>query len=677
MSLTSTNFNLTLTLWIAGALFFSACAPTQQTTRQDREPTIATDTTKELPGKNRPVPNPISNEIPNAFYAAADAGTRTMSGEPGPEYWQQWTNYDMQVELIPEEKLIRGSSTITYHNNSPNTLNEILFELSQNLHKEGVQRKETAEVTGGVSINKVMQDGSELKGLQSPNEQNGYGVNGTLMVVQPSDPVEPGDSVQMQIEWEFPIPRQGASGRMGYSEDNLFFIAYWYPQVRVYDDVIGWLTDPFTGNAEFYHGFGNYDVDITVPEQWMVASTGTLTNGKEVLRDEIYKRLQKGHKSDSVVQVVTEDDFGNVTQSTDNGKITWNFNAEKVRDFAFSVTSESMWDATRTEVGDRDGDGETDYAAINAIYRSSAPLWTNGAAFTQHSVGYLSDYTGLEYPWPHMTSVEGGGIIGGGMEFPMMTIIGAYNGQPETSLYSVIAHEIAHMWVPMQISTNERRYSWIDEGTTSFNEDQSYLDYYPSGNNPEQSEFQSYLQIAGSDFEGSIMRWSDYHYNGFAYGIASYPKPAALLISLRHLLGEETFQKALRTFLEQWRYKHPYPWDLFHTFENVSGKDLSWFWRSWYYETWILDQAVGNVTPTETGTDIVIEDYGEIPMPVTVEIRLADNSTITREIPVDIWLHGNTSTTLTIDPDVEVTSVVIDPANKYPDIDRSNNRWKK
>lgn len=675
MSYIHTAFKSTFTLIIAGTLFFSGCAPTQQSTKQEKEPTSAPDTTKLLPGKNRPFPNPISIEIPNAFQASVDEGTRTMSGEPGSEYWQQWTNYNMQVELLPDEKLIRGSSIITYYNNSPNTLNEILLELSQNLHKEGVQRKETSEVTGGVNIRNVVHAGTGLHEFQSSNDQSGYGVNGTLMVVRPPAPVEPGDYVQLEVEWDFTIPQQGASGRMGYSDDNLFFIAYWYPQVRVYDDVIGWLTDPFTGNAEFYHGFGNYEVDITVPEHWVVASTGTLTNAEDVLKDDIYERLQKAHQSDSVVQVISEKDFGDITRSTGDGKITWNFNAEKVRDFAFSVTRESMWDATRTAVGDRDGDGQTDYAAVNAIYRSSAPLWTNGAEFTQHSVGYLSEYTGLEYPWPHMTSVEGGGIIGGGMEFPMMTIIGAYNGQPATSLYAVIAHEIAHMWVPMQISTNERRYSWIDEGTTTFNENRSYIDFYPNGNNPEDSEFQSYLQIAGSDFEGPIMRWSDYHYNGFAYGIASYPKPASMLVSLRHLLGEEVFQEALETFFERWRYKHPYPWDLFYTFEDISGQNLSWFWRSWYFETWFLDQAVGNVSKTDNGTEIVIEDNGQIPMPATVEITLADNSTVTREIPVEIWLQGHTSTTLTVNSETEVTSVVIDPERKYPDINRINNRW--
>lgn len=673
-----TAYKNILTLGIAVLLAFSGCATTQQATDQDvkTEPAVS-DTSENLPGQDRPVPNPITTEIPNAFYSAVETGTRTMSGEPGAEYWQQWADYKIDVELLTDEKKVKGKGTITYYNNSPDNLNVLLLELSQNLHKEGVERNESAEVTGGVTLHKVSYEGKELNELESSRDRTGYGVNGTLLVIRPSNTIAPGDTVQLEIEWDFKVPQQGASGRMGYSEDNLFFISYWYPQMRVYDDVIGWLDDPFTGNAEFYHGFGNYNVNITVPEQWLVAATGELTNSRDVLKDEIHQRMQKGHQSDSVIHVVTEEDFGNVTQSTENGKVTWSYNAEHVRDFAFSVTKESMWDATRSAVGDhRDGDGKTDYSFINAIYRSSAPLWTNGAEFTRHSVGYLSEYTGLEYPWPHMTSVEGGGIIGGGMEFPMMTIIGDYRGRPETSLYAVIAHEIAHMWVPMQVSTNERRYSWIDEGTTTFNENRSFIDYFPERNNPEQSEFQSYLQIAGSDYEGPIMRWSDYHYNGFAYGIASYPKPAAMLVSLRNLLGEETFQEAFEAFLERWRYKHPYPWDLFNTFEDVSGRDLGWFWRSWYYETWVLDQAVGNVTETEAGTEIVIEDYGEVPMPATVEITLSDGSTLTREVPVETWLRGNTRTVITIEPGAVVTKVVIDPDRNYPDMDRSNNSWE-
>jgi hypothetical protein len=460
---------------------------------------------------------------------------------------------------------------------------------------------------------------------------------------------------------------------MGYSQDNLFYLGYWYPQMSVYDDVVGWMTDSFTGNAEFYQDFANYNVDITAPEQWMVGATGQLTNADKVLKEDIYNRLQQAHQSDSVVHVVTEDDFGDVTKT--NGTLTWNFKAKDVRDFAFSVTKESMWDATRAKVGDRDGDGQEDYSHINAIYRSSAPLWTNGAKFTRDALNMLSDYTDFSYPWPHMTSVEGGGIIGGGMEFPMMTIIGDYRGQSAQSLYAVIAHELAHMWVPMIVSTNERRYAWMDEGTTTFNENQVKKIYYPDDLNFDHQEMQRYLQIAGTDAEGPIMRWSDYHYNGFAYGIASYSKPATMLVTLRNLLGEDTFNKAYREYLDRWKYKHPYPWDMFNTFEDVSGRELDWFWRAWYYEDWTLDQAVSSVTSVENGTRIIIEDYGQAPMPSTIEITFADGSSVTRSIPVEKWLQGATKAAITVDG--EVTKVVIDPDRNYPDRNRANNSWTK
>src|SRR5699024_9837472 len=561
-------------------------------------------------------------------------------------------------------------------NNSPDTLNQLFLELTQNLHKKGVVRNESTEVTGGINLRNVSTGDTELDIMRSSRAPQGYYEDGTLMIVRPAKSIAPGETVEISIDWDFKVPQRGAGGRMGYNKDNLFYIGYWYPKMRVYDDVNGWATDPFQGNAEFYHGFGDYNVDITVPEQWMVASTGRLTNPKNILQDEIYQRLQKGHSSDEVVPVVTKEDFGAVTKSTEDGTVTWNFKADKVRDFAFSVTRESKWDATRTQIGDRDGDGKDDYVAINAIYRSTAPLWTDGAAFTAHAISFFSDLTGLNYPWPHMTSVEGGGIIGGGMEYPMITLIGAYNGRPAQSLYAVVAHELSHMWVPMQISNNERRYAWMDEGTTTFNESQAKKAKYPGGSF-EQDDFQSYLNITGSGLEGPIMRWSDYHYNGFAYGVATYPKAGSMLLALRGLLGEQTFQKAYETYLERWRYKHPYPWDLFNTFEDISGRDLDWFWRSWYYETWILDQAVGSVNSTENGSTIVIEDHGQVAMPATVEITLDDGTTLTRNIPVDTWLRGATKTVLTLDNDRKVSKVVIDPDHTFPDADRTNNSWER
>lgn len=671
--------HVTAVLFTLGILI-SGCSTSQQATDDQEQMEDSEQSVQEPPHQqpselNRLVANSITNEIPNAFFDAVDEETRTMSGAPGSDYWTQWANYDFDVELIPNDTLVKGSGTITYYNNSPDTLNQLFMELAQNLHKEGVQRKSPEEITGGINLHEIAIDNQELSQLQPQRESSGYAVDGTQLYIRPGKSVLPGDSISIQISWDFKVPQQGASGRMGYSEDNLFFIGYWYPQMRVYDDVIGWMTDAFLGNAEFYHDFASYNVEITAPEQWLVNSTGRLMNGENVLADEIYERMQKAHSSDSVVHVVTEEDFGNITQSNGNDKVTWSFKADSVRDFAFSVTRESMWDATRANIGDRDGDGEEDFAQINAIYRSSAPLWTNGAEFTRHSLSFLSEYTGLSYPWPHMTSVEGGGIIGGGMEFPMMTVIGSYNGQPAQALYAVIAHELAHMWVPMIVSTNERRYSWIDEGTTTFNENQAKKAHYPEGPDFDQQEYQSYLQIAGSDFEGPIMRWSDYHYNGFAYGIASYPKPASMLASLRHLLGRDTFNEALCTFIDRWKYKHPYPWDMFNTFEDVAGRDLDWFWRAWYYEVWTLDQSVGSVNSTGNGTRIVIEDHGQVPMPATVEITMSDGSTTTETIPVEKWLQGATQAVVTVEG--EVSKVVIDPENNYPDVNRANNRWEQ
>lgn len=657
------------------------CATTQPGTQKAesrKATTVSTADTTAPYQLERPIANSIDFEIPYAYKRSVRQGTRTPMGTPGENYWQQKVDYDMEVELFPDEKRVEGESTITYHNNSPDTLNAIVLELAQNVHAEGVPRKEMVEVTGGINIESIKMSGQELREI-TMRGQRGYLIDGTRMYIIPPSSLVPENSADIEIKWSFKVPQEGAGGRMGYSKDNLFFIAYWYPQVAVYDDVYGWFTDQFKNNAEFYHEFGDYDVEITVPEQWLVTSTGTLQNAEQVLNPAIYKRYQKAQQSEEVVSIVDSTDFGNITKAPSDGssKKTWSFQADRVKDFAFSVTKQSVWEGAVASVGDRNDDGQEDSTFVDAVYRLSAPKWEKTVTYAQHAISYLSEYTGMSYPWSHMTSVEGGGIIGGGMEFPMITLIGPYNYQSTENLYYVIAHEFAHMWVPMIVSTNERRYSWLDEGTTTYNENQARKAYYPDSNNPEVGEFRTYTNIAGSYLEGPIMRWSDYHYPGPAFGVASYPKPGSGLVVLRHLLGEETFQKAYQTFLSKWEYKHPYPWDFFNTFEAVSGKDLDWFWRSFYYETWILDQAVGDVTKTANGTEIIIEDRGQIPLPATVVITLNDGETLTRTIDVKTWLNGNTSKILFINKSADVKSVQIDPEHNFPDVNRANNNWNK
>ncbi len=628
----------------------------------------------------RPIPYPVTMSA--AFERALETGTRARSGEPGPQYWQQWTDYSIRARLDTDRKRIDGTVRIIYHNNSPRPLPILALQLLQNVHTEGAVRNRPAEVTGGMEITRVVVAGEELPDARATGGRlgagSGYLVFATTMMMRLSRAVPSGDSVMIDVDFGFTIPQQGAGSRMGWNEDNLFYLAYWYPQMAVFDDVVGWHTDDFLGSAEFYMGYGDYRVSLEVPEGWTVLGTGTLVNAGDVLPEPILERVRRAEQSDTVVHVLTPDDFGpgTATRNSDTGYLTWTFHADSVRDVAYGVTRESRWDAARTPVGDRDGDGATDYAQVNTIWRESAPRWAHAWRYAQHSIDFLSRWTDLPYPYPHMTSVEGGGIMGGGMEYPMMTLIGDYNEASDTSLYGVHAHELAHMWIPMIVGNDERRRAWMDEGTTSFNTSAAENEFYP-GRRWELGNYQGYLQIAGTDLEGEIMRWSDYHSNGAAYGTASYSKPATLLWTLHGLLGEERFLEAYRTYIRRWAYKHPKPWDLFNTFNEVSGQNLDWFWRTWYYETWTLDQAIEDVRLVDEGTQIAVADRGVAPMPVRLTITTAAGEMLKREIPVDVWLSGVRTARLVVQTRSPVVKVEIDAERVFPEKDRDNNVWER
>ena len=612
-------------------------------------------------------------DVPPAWERAIERGTRTVRGTPGPAYWQQWSEYRLEARLLPDRRRIEGRGTIRYHNRSPDTLAVLHLHLLQNLHAPGAVRSEPAEVTGGIELGSLLVDGARLSPLEDGPRDAGYRVRGTLLTIVPPRPVPPGGSVEIEADWAFGVPQAGAGARMGHSGEDFLFIAYWYPVFAVYDDVVGWQTDAFLSTAEFYAGFGRYDVTITAPSDWLVVSTGELQNPATTLSEEVAARLAAAAASDSTVPIVRAADFGRGATAAGAGEtIAWRFVADSVHDVAFSATRASNWDANRTPVGDRDGDGATDYALIQSIWRETAPRWEHVARYATHAIAFLSGFTGQPYPWPHMTVVEGGGIIGGGMEFPMMTLIGDYNVRGDSALYYVTAHELGHMWIPMLASSDERRYGWMDEGTTTFHENMARMDFFPGVDHTAEDR-EAYLALARAGGEGEIMRWSDYHYPGPAYGIASYQKPASVLVALREVVGEETFSRALHAFFDRWKYRHPYPWDLFHTFEDVAGRDLNWFWRAWYYETWTLDQAIGGVSTEDDRTVVFIEDHGRVPMPVPLRVTCDDGRTIDRTLPVDPWLAGSRQAKMEFE--CRAVRVVIDPDDRLPDVDRSNDEW--
>lgn len=617
----------------------------------------------------RPTPYPVM--LPLEFQRALANGSRSATGAPGPRYWQQWARYQLTARLDTEGKRLEGRATITYFNRSPDTLAVLYLHLYQNIHAPGTMRNEPQEITGGVSLESVSVRGRALAPVDSGPR---YDVSGTILRIRPHQAMLPGDSVNLSVAWSFVVPQSGA-GRMGWSRDNLFFIAYWYPQMAVYDDVVGWHTDPYLGAAEFYAGFGDYEVTIDAPQGWTVVATGTLENAADVLPAAIRDRLARAERSDSVIPIVTAADLagGRATERSATGRLAWRYRAANVRDVAFSVTRASLWDAARTPVGDRDAAGRPDFARVDALYRADAPRWRHAARYARHSIEFLSRFTGFPYPWPHMSAVEGAGIIGGGMEFPMMTLIGDYNQRGDSALYYVVAHELAHMWVPMIVGTDERRYGWMDEGTTSFNENQARKEFFP-GPDHDEPDRQAYLQDARTGNESEMLRWTDYLYPNQG-GTASYSKPASVLAALRGLLGDSLFLRAYRGYLRRWAYRHPKPWDFFNSINDLTGKNLDWFWRSWYYETWTLDHAVSSVTAGPNGTRIVIEDRGLVPMPARLTVTLAEGTTRRHEVPVEHWLSGARTGEISILPGARVVKVEIDAERVFPDADRANNTW--
>ena len=646
-----------LTGCMLAALFALSPAPATAQPAPSSADTVTT--------QRRPIPYPV--DPGTMMEAALQAGTRTPSGAPGPNYWANTAHYDIDATLDPETTTLRGQATIRYRNNSPDTLRRVMVHLRQNVHKEGVIRNRQAEITGGMVLDSVAASGQGLNEID--NQQDlmrygaGYAVQGTRMVMFLPQPLLPDDSVSVAVDWHFQVP--GADNfRMG-NDGEVFYLAYWYPQVAVYDDLQGWTADPYQGNGEFYMGYGSYDVDLTVPEGWLVGATGTLQNADAVLSEATRERLDEASRTDQVVNVVAEGERGagsaTAEAGDETGTLTWTFRAETVRDFAFGTSAAYVWDATTADTGEGT-------SMIHSLYRPGTAAWERSAEYAQFSIEHLSEMI-LPYPYPHMTAVEG--IIGGGMEFPMITLIGG-NRTPE-SLFGVTYHEISHMWFPMVVGTNEKAYAWMDEGTTTFNTTEGEIDFYDQTGAWAPSN-QYYYRFAGTPGDAPSMRHSDqYPTDSPARVLASYGKPGVMLNALRGVLGDETFFEAYRTYAERWAYKHPSPHDFFNTFEDVSGQDLDWFWTGTLYETWTMDHALQDVEVAGGSTTVTVADLGDLVMPVLLTVTYADGETETLQTSVEPWMNGERQTTVTLDG--AATRIEIDAETYLPDVNRSNNVW--
>ena len=604
------------------------------------------------------------------FDSAVVRGTRTRTGEPGPAYWQQRTTYRLEAELNQVSKRLNGRGTITYHNNSPDTLPTIYIQAYGNLFAPDAKRNTPVLASlGGIIFTKVAVEG---RALDSSSLGAGWTVTGTVMALNLPKPLLPGSSVELEFAWNLRIPPDGPRGGQ---DRETYVLSYWYPQVAVYDDVNHWQIDQYLGNAEFYMGYGDYEVALTVPEGWLVGSTGTLQNPEEVLSDTTRARLARARAGGAVVSIVPDNGrgAGKATLKGKDGKLTWRFKAENVRDVTWATSNLYLWDATTAPVGVREGSSVPDTTMIYSFYRTDARRsgWGESALYASRSIAIFSRVL-WPYPYPHMTVVDGPSSCGG-MEYPMMTCIGGdWN---ERSLFDVEAHEIAHMWFPMQVGSDEKRYAWMDEGMAQYFQSVAIETQFPDADDMGENR-RNYVGAVRYGKETEMMRYGDKYPDYNAYGIASYFKPATVLMALGGVIGDSTLMRGIREYGSRWNGKHPMPNDFWNTMNEVSGQDLDWFWRTWYYETWKLDQAIDDVVRANSDTLVItVESKGKAPMPILLFARGASGDTTSLTVPVDVWFQGEKKVAVRMAVPDDFTRLEIDPTQRFPDADRSNQTW--
>lgn len=585
---------------------------------------------------------------------------RTAAGGPGPDYWQQRADYTIAATLDTVVRRLRGTVNIRYTNNSPDTLRFIWIQLDQNLYRPGSKGAAVfpAESRWGV---RGFLGGIDLTGLQV----NGRGTTGraddTMMRIDLDEPLLPhGGTVSIGMQYAFAIPDHG-SDRMG-RDSTLYQIAQWYPRVAVYDDVRGWNTEPYLGQGEFYLEYGDIDYSITVPAGYVVAGSGTLQNRGDVLTPAQIERLDRAARSDQIIQIITADEAA-ASRRPVPGTRTWHFRAERVRDVAWAAAPDFRWDATGWNG-----------ILTQAFYQfpKSGRAWESAVEQTRWAIRTYSEHW-IRYPYPQATSVAG---PVGGMEYPMLVMV-HYGTDDPASIFSTIDHEQGHQWFPMLVGSNERRYAWMDEGVNTYQNAFSSERRVP-GTNAFPGYVANWRAVVDSGRQSPLMTPPD-RIDAAALGAIGYRKPGAVLLALRdNVIGRDAMDRAMREYARRWAFKHPSPADFFRTIESVSGADLSWFWNAFFYGTDVLDIAIDGVAMRqgagEQTAEIHLRRVTAVPFPVTVRLRLSDNSTQDVRLPVDIWAHTDRYTARVSVPR-PVIGARLWPDPNVPDWNHGNDVW--
>ena len=598
--------------------------------------------------------------MPRNIERAYKKGTRSLDGKPGKNYWQNRGVYNITVTVNPPDKNIKGSETIIYTNNSNDTIKTPVIKLIQNIHKPGTIRfvaADTDYLNSGVHIDKVTADGKEIVWSEPAY---------TYQPIRLENPLPPKASVTLTFDWHYEISANH-NGREGALDATTFFLGYFYPRVAVYDDYHGWDRMDFTDAQEFYNDFNNYTLTVNAPKNFIVWATGALQNPSEVLQSKFAKRLQQSMTTDSIIHIATSADITTRQVTAQNNMNAWKWTADTITDVTCAISDQYVWDASSVIV-----DNTTKRrASVQSAYNNSAADFHYMVQWGRHALSWFSNnWPGVAYPFPKTTIVQGYSD----MEYPMMV----NDNTNEDTAFSrfVVEHEIAHTWFPFYMGINEHRYGFMDEGwATTF---ELLIGRSDMGKDAAEGLYKNfrvnYWIHDLSDEEQIPIITPGNVLNGIGLGNNEYGKASLGYFAVKDLLGDEMFRKCLHAFMDRWHGKHPTPWDFFYTFNNVSGKNLDWFWNNWFFTTGYIDLAIQDVQTNANGYLLSIKNIGGFVAPVDVIITYTDGSKEILHQTPSIWESNLSLATVNITTNKKIQSIVLD-GGIFMDGDLANNSW--
>ena len=560
--------------------------------------------------------------IPREIQAAYDKGTRSKDGKPGPAYWQNSADYDIRIRFVPETRTISGTVDITYFNNSPDTLRSLLFKLYPNFYKKGVSRMRNvrpADLTDGVEIRRMVVN---EKAVPS-NRQFISGTNMSLRVA----PIAPGQKTDISLSYAYTL-NERSHNRTGQVDTGAWFIAYFFPRLAVYDDIDRWSRAPYLGSYEFYNDMCNFNLSVTVPENYLVWATGDWQNCQDVLAGKFCDRLKLAEETDSLRFIIDQTDVaaGGITrQSRDN---TFRFTAKEVPDIAVAVSNHYIWQSGSLTV-----DPETGRRTrVDAVYNPDHKDFNLVASDAWKTVEAMSyRFPKWPFPYSHMTVFDGLDQ----MEYPMMANDNPIDDRAES--IELTDHEIFHTMFPFYMGTNEVKYAWMDEGWATIGEwlitpmiDSSIVDDYGVG---------AYAATAGRESDIPIMTLTTQQ-AGITGFTNAYPKPALGYLYVMDMLGKELFFKGLHEYIRNWNRKHPMPYDFFYSMNSGTGVNLNWFWKAWFFDDGAPDLSIGSVREKGKRKTVVIKRKGAKPVPIDLTIHYSDGSSQKIHRSIAVWSKG-------------------------------------